>query len=292
MPPSKPAEGVAIVIAPGGPAPEWNGELDTLKRQPWWQHIHPDHQPHVEQGLRQKHSNWQAGYQRKFTELDAAKRGAMDQAHAAVGSHIEDLQRQLDEERAAHGETKRAANLYTEWFSEDPAHAELKGKHESLQKEHDDLTARFEALQAAHDEHANWRAGREHLDEEARHAQAEAEADSFVEANKDLLEDPDACEVLHHLISTTDMDPNEVAAKVRKLQMAHAPEPAPEPPAPAPVDPPVRPELDPLDVMHQGDSAPGVSSAPKMAKAGVRSEDIWAAAERAHRLHNSGQSRM
>lgn len=283
---------VAVVIAAAAPPPptEWNGELDGLRKQPWWAHLPPEHATAVEAGLRQKHGAWQAGYQKRFGELDHAKRLADARAMAQHGDRIADLERQLAAEKASHDETRRAANLYTQWFADD-GNAD---KISALEKEKEELAAKFADLQAKHDEHLAYRQGREAQDAEAVKADAEAEANSFVEANKDLLDDPDACELLHHLLETTDVDPHDVAAKVRALKMKHAPEPEVAPIV-TPVEPPPlpkRPDLDPLDVMHQGDSAPGLTQAAPMSKRGVSSQDIWDAAERAARLHGSNARRM
>lgn len=301
--PETPVKGVAIVVAS---PPDWNGELDNVHKEPWFGSIPEDVRPHVIAGLKAKHGAWQSGYQRRFSELDNEKRNASAAAHAAVADHVAGLEAKLDEAHQRLAEADRKANLYTDLFSAPPGidpteHDALKAEHASLQDSHGQLAReviewgeKFAKLQAERDEHLDWRRGREAKDREQAEQEAKTEADRFVEMNEDLLNDPDACEILHVLVDTKGMDPNEAAAKVRKLQGLPQPGTITEVPAVAKVDEqvlarPVRPKHDPLDVMSNGDSAPNGFMIARPSD-GVSSDDIARAAERAARLHR--QNRM
>lgn len=280
----------------------WNGELESLKAEPWWPALDADTRAAIVSGLRAKYGNWQSGMQRRMTDADTAKKGAGEAARAEVAAQIAEMEAKLEEALSKGAEHEKNAKTYSDFFVNDPdaidpeAHKslqseleELRSKHAELLAEkaerdpkHAGLQAEFDAHKCSHDEY------RAAVDDMLR-AQGEAYADTYVTGHRDLIDDEDAREILCSLIDKG-MDYDEAAAKVRRLKGLHAAAAQPVTviavePKPKPAIPVIPQGEDPLEVMAGGDTAPG-GFGSSMADKGVKGRDIRAAAERAVRLHS------
>jgi hypothetical protein len=63
--------------------PEWNGELESLRKEQWYADLPEERRSRVEAGLRVKHRNWQRGYQGKMeaaTKAEADLRQQLEEA--------------------------------------------------------------------------------------------------------------------------------------------------------------------------------------------------------------------
>jgi hypothetical protein len=285
--------------------PEWSGELDAIKAMPWWERLPADIRPEIEAGLKAKYAQWQSGHQKRFAAMDAAMKGAHEAASSTVAERMAELQAQLDEANGRAGDHEKNARLYSEWFANDPdavdpeAHAALMAEVEDLRHKHSDhegekaeWSARFAEIERERDDHKAYRAGREQADLDDATAKGKAEGEKFCDDNKDVLDNEDACEMLHMLVDKQDMDPDEAVTKVRKLMKMTAAAEVAQPPVAAVIVAEVKPEpkpekpkgSDPLDVMSGGDVAPG-GFGNHAGEYGNSSRDIRAAAGRAYRLH-------
>lgn len=288
-----------VVSAPSTPAPvaesspEWNGEMESLAKESWWKEVPDTIRPNLERGLRAKHANWQSGYQKRLAEADTAKKAA-EQARTTAASTVRaELQAEIQAANTRATEAERRAKLYTEWYGPSSTQAqnatavsdeatkeleELRAYRTQAESEREAWGKTRAELEKERDEHKTWRSAREEQD-------IRDQANAYVVANKDILDDDDAAAILERLIDKEGVDADDAANKVRALmQRAGA---APSAKAPAAAKAPAR---DPLDVMDPGDSRPGGFSpreTQEMANRGVNSNDIWAAAERAVRLHNT-----
>lgn len=299
-PPEQPEGGAPAAETPApapppapAPSPEWNGELESLAKETWFTSLPDDVRPVLEAGLRQKHSNWQSGFQSKIrTEQQAARASAEATVRAEYDAKVT-----AAEQRAAAAERK-AAN-FSEWFGEgsegdhqakaelEKATAELarlKALEEEFttgktawEQERDRLAAEKAAAEAERDEHKTWRTTREQADQEREVAR-------YVEENTDLLDDADASEMLQTMIEKQGMDADEAATKLRKLLKKHNLTPGAQPaapvaevaPAPVPVAAPAPAapaKPDAIDLMSAGDSSNGGF---KLAPEGM---DLYKAAE-------------
>lgn len=69
--------------ASGAEPDPWNGELESLAKEPWWAQVPEDVRPHVEQGLKTKHGKWQSGFQTRFEGFNKDKLSLEERATRA-----------------------------------------------------------------------------------------------------------------------------------------------------------------------------------------------------------------
>jgi len=118
-------------------ASAWNGELESLKSQPWWASLPENVRSSVEGGLKSKHATWQRGYQTKFEEF---KKG----------------QQSWQQEKAALEKSVAEAKDHSAWverlLGSDDSASELNAKIESLSKALSEKDSTLSALERERDE--------------------------------------------------------------------------------------------------------------------------------------------
>lgn len=73
------SEAGSVESASGGPdldAGGWNGELESLESQSWWNDIPEDTRGSLREGLKTKYQNWNQGYTQKLQTLGEQRRAA------------------------------------------------------------------------------------------------------------------------------------------------------------------------------------------------------------------------
>jgi hypothetical protein len=123
-----------------GVSSEWNGELESIKSQPWWSTLPEQARATVENGLKSKYGNWQRGYQSKFEEFKKGQQSWQQEKS--------ELQKSLD-----------AAKDNGEWLQRllgsDDSTAELNEKISSLTKALEEKDGSLSSLQRERDEWQN-----------------------------------------------------------------------------------------------------------------------------------------
>lgn len=88
----------------GGAEDGWNGELESIQKEPWWADVPEDKRERVTAGLKAKHGKWQAGYQKKFEEFRTREQGWTKEK--------EDLQAEV-------AKSKQSRDYYSDLLKED-----------------------------------------------------------------------------------------------------------------------------------------------------------------------------
>jgi len=70
----EPAKEPAAKVEPTPEEAEWNGELESIQKEPWWADVPEANRARVTAGLKTKHGNWQNGYQKKFGEFSTKEK--------------------------------------------------------------------------------------------------------------------------------------------------------------------------------------------------------------------------
>jgi hypothetical protein len=54
--------------------PAWDGTVESLAKNPWWEKVPEDVRPHLETGLKSVHGTWAKGFNAKFQEFSGTKK--------------------------------------------------------------------------------------------------------------------------------------------------------------------------------------------------------------------------
>lgn len=235
---------------------DWNGEIDSLKKDEWFLALDAKLQNAVLEGLNTKYSNWQRGYTDKFQEI-SARRKALDAKEQDVRQQeqrvqkwlhgdidpLEEKQKEIDELKAMH---RAAIDTLKSEFADATEKASNSSQSELQQivQERESLRQQIEQFEAQAKEA-----------EEAEIAQAVQEFDAWVkDSSPDIHTNDDAFKLLCELCAAH-VDPKEALDMVNfKFKFGeHAPQAEPEP-EPEPV-----PES--IDMMNMGTSASGTQAA-------------------------------
>lgn len=226
--PSSPVGGDAspsATVSSGGEgaSSEWNGELDSLKTQPWWSTLPEQARATVENGLKSKYGNWQRGYQSKFEEF---KKG----------------QQSWQQEKAELQKSLESAKDNGEWLQRllgsDDSMAELNEKISSLTKALEEKDGSLSSLQRERDE---WQNKFLSYEEQVVAKEAEAFDAKFKADFPDIYEDYSVDEggnesgaFAHFLRLLESGFDSDTAAKMTRAVMPQKP----QPPGPRKVEPP------------------------------------------------------
>jgi hypothetical protein len=206
-----------------GVSSEWNGELESIKSQPWWSTLPEQARATVENGLKSKYGNWQRGYQSKFDEF---KKG----------------QQSWQQEKSELQKSLESAKDNGEWLQRllgsDDSTAELNDKISSLTKALEEKDGSLSSLQRERDE---WQNKFLSYEEQVVAKEAEAFDAKFKADFPDIYEDYSVDEggnesgaFAHFLRLLESGFDSDTAAKMTRAVMPQKP----QPPGPRKVEPP------------------------------------------------------
>jgi len=222
------------------PAPEvfdWNGELESLRQEQWFNELSENMQGSMLRGFETKYQNWARGYQKKFDELSTQRR----EAERTLSRAREQEQKVM---QWLHGDVDPMVEKQKEIESLKVAHkSALEALRERAEAEHEKIKSSFgEELEKA--VQARDEAIKQHLEVQNKIQSFEAaiterEVDNVEEYltthASDVYENDEAFEnFLKAWKSGFDIDQS--LAMTRALMPQPEPEPEPEPtPEPEPV---------------------------------------------------------
>ena len=232
----------AATEASAAASPEWNGEVEAIKTQPWWEQVPAAARGSIESGLRTVRKGWQSAYDKHRME----KIAPLEQSVAELTKQLEAAQNQR--------------TLFSDLLAEDeqngPLVKQIEGLTASLvasQKERDDYKAQVEAFSVERTETATVDYMRGH---ETKYPD--------IYGDFEVVEDGTAKGAYVRFVKLLDdgVDEEEAAAMVRALlarKNPQAPAPAPAPVA-APGAAPPRTVVLPPSVANMQRSGPTASS--------------------------------
>tara|TARA_R110002020_G_scaffold164181_2_gene350659 strand:+ start:201 stop:1196 length:996 start_codon:yes stop_codon:yes gene_type:complete len=237
---------------------DWNGEIDSLKKDEWFLALDDKLQGAVLEGLNTKYSNWQRGYTDKFQEM-GLRRKALDAKEADVRDQeqrvqkwlhgdidpLEEKQKEIDELKAMH---RSAIDTLKGEFADATEKASNSSKSELQQiiQERETLRQQIESFETKAKEA-----------EEAEIAHAVQEFETWIKDTSPSVHENDAAFKLLCELCTANVDPREAMDMVNykfkfgdyapKEEVEVAPEPEPIPEA--------------IDMMSMGTNASGTQAA-------------------------------
>ena len=238
--PEEPVEAVEAAEESTSQAPEvfdWNGELESLKAEQWFNQLDENLRQSMVRGYETKYQNWARGYQKKFDELSHQRREAdrileaareqerkvMKWLHGDVDPMVE-KQREIDELKVAH----RAA---LETLRE---RAEM--EHQKAQKAfgvelEDAIKARDEALQ----QHVELQKQLDDYETEITERQVDSIENYLKEHGEDVYSNDEAFDAFLK-VWKSGFEIDQAISMVRTMMPQPEPEPVPEPePEPEPI---------------------------------------------------------
>jgi len=222
------------------PAPEvfdWNGELESLRQEQWFNELNENMQGSMLQGFETKYQNWARGYQKKFDELSGQRREAdrllenaraqeqkvMQWLHGDVDPMVE-KQKEIDNLKLAHKSALEALRQQAE-----TEHEKAKTSFGT------DLDKAVQARDEAVQQHAAVQKQLEAFESAITEREVDNIEEYLVEHASDVYENDEAFETfLKAWRSGFEID--QALSMVRALMPQPEPEPTPEPePEPEPV---------------------------------------------------------
>ena len=233
----EPAEPVEAASEAAPEVFDWNGELESLKQEQWFNKLDDNMRQSMLHGFESKYQNWARGYQKKFDELSSQRREAdrvleaareqerkvMKWLHGDVDPMIE-KQREIENLKVAH----RAA---LETLRE---RAEM--EHEKAKKLfgielQEAQTARDQALQ----QHVELQKQLDSFEDQITESQVDSIEQYLMDNGADIYENDEAFEAFL-MAWKGGFDIDQSIKMVRGMMPQPEPEPVPEPePEPEPV---------------------------------------------------------
>ena len=226
------------------PAPEvfdWNGELESLRQEQWFNELNEDMQGSMVRGFESKYQNWARGYQKKFDELSKQRKEA-DRTLEAARAQERKVMKWL------HGDVDPMVEKQKEIENLKVAHkSALEALRERAEMEHEKVKSSFgaeleEAAKARDQAIAQHRELQEQMDQyEAAITEQEVNniEEYMIKNASDIYENDDAFNDFL-LAWKAGLDIDKAIQMTRGVYPMTTPEPEPEP------EPEAEPEPEPV----------------------------------------------